>query len=104
MRSIQKQLTPGHELSCDLHDELPNEFTGNADIIYGSFRHLLPLGESSKLIGGGSVPGAVTRRLMRFYDPLFAKDAAFRNILFSQRMRHGVCQRVAKLKGNKKLR
>ena len=41
---------------------------------------------------------------MRFYDPRFAKDAAFRNFLFSQRMRHGVCQRVAKLKGNKRLR
>ena len=68
VRSIQRTLTPEDQLEFELDDELPNEFGDNSTIIYGSFRHRLPLGELSNLIGDGSVPEAVTRRLLRFYS------------------------------------
>ena len=82
MESIRQQLTPAHKLEYDLDDELPNEFTQNNEIIYGSFRHLFPLGDLSNLIGKGSVPEAVTKRLMTFLDPRFARDAGFRTLSF----------------------
>ena len=107
LRSVRKVVTPADEESqqeaLTLDEDLQNEFTNNDGIIYGSFRHLLPLGNKSKLIGVGSVPEVVSRRLMRFNDPRFAQDAPFRNFLFSQQMRHGVCRRMAKLRKNKKL-
>lgn len=65
LRSIQEQLTPEDQLQYELDDELPNEFGDNSEIIYGSFRHRFPLGELSNLIGDGSVPEAVTKRLLR---------------------------------------
>ena len=68
LRSIQKTLTAEDQLEYELDDELPDEFGDNSTIIYGSFRHRFPLGELSNLIGDGSVPEAVTRRLLRFYS------------------------------------
>ena len=67
MRSIREQLSPEDEIQYELEDELGNEFGNNSEIIYGAFRHRFPLGEKSgNLIGDGSVPEAVTKRLLRF--------------------------------------
>ena len=118
LKSIQKVLTKekkkvlqetesrGEEFQEEkltLENDLPNEFFNNDTIIYSSFRHLLPLGHKSNIIGTGSVPEVVSRRLMRFNDPRFARDENFRNYLFSQHLRHGMCRRLAKLRSGDKL-
>jgi hypothetical protein len=101
--STREQPIPTREEIYDMDDKLGNEFTHNDKIIYKSFGTLLPLGAESNLIPEGSVSVGVTRRLMRFADPRFARNARFRNFLFSQQMRHGMCQRVAKLRKAGKL-
>lgn len=86
-----------------LQHELLNEFEFNKEIIYGAFKDLLPLGEKTTLIPHGTVSPNVTRRLMRFFDPRFARSRDFRNFLFSQRRRHNMCRRTSKFRKAQKL-
>ena len=101
--SVKEEEQEVQQARMKLANYLGNEFVNNKDIIYGSFKHLFPLGDKTTLIGTGSVPEVVTRRLMRFYDPRFARSGDFRNFMFSQQQRHGVCRRVAKLRKKDKL-
>ena len=101
LESIVKAFTLGghegrEEYNMDLDDELPNEFICNDDILYGSFRPLLPLAHITGVMGkGGSVPRGMTRRLMRFYDQRFAQSKNFKNLMLSQKMRHETCEGVS---------
>ena len=43
------------------------------------------------------------KRLLEFYDPRFAREPRFYYYLFSQKMRHGACRAIAKLRGGEHL-
>lgn len=77
-----------------------NEFTANANILYGSFWHHFPL--AMGLVRMGSLHDGESRHLLTQFHNNFAQDANFTFLLADQKRRHAACRGVSRrIKSNK---
>ena len=77
-----------------------NEFTANANILYGSFWHHFPL--AMGLVRVGSLLDGDSRHLMTQFHNGFAQNANFNFLLADQKRRHAACRGVSRrIKSNK---